>query len=43
MCCNQLCAKAKTWWLVVGAVVMFALSFVLEGNDPRAGGRVSVH
>ena len=31
------------WLLAVGATVMFALSFVLQRNDPRAGGTVSVH
>ena len=31
------------WLLAVGATVMFALSFVLDRNDPGAGGHVSVH
>jgi len=40
----QALAYIDTFWLlVVGAVVMFALSFVLERNDLRAGGPVSVH
>jgi MFS transporter, DHA2 family, multidrug resistance protein len=40
----QALAYIDTFWLLaIGAVVMFALAFVLEPNDPRAGGRVSVH
>jgi MFS transporter, DHA2 family, multidrug resistance protein len=40
----QALAYIDTFWLLaIGAVVMFAFAFVLERNDPRAGGRVSVH
>jgi hypothetical protein len=40
----QALAYIDTFWLLtLGAVVMFALAFVLERNDPRASGSVSVH
>ena len=40
----QTLAYIDTFWLLtIGATVMFALSFVLQRNDPRAGGTVSVH
>jgi DHA2 family multidrug resistance protein len=40
----QTLAYIDTFWLLaVGAAVMFALAFVLDRNDPRAGGSASVH
>jgi DHA2 family multidrug resistance protein len=31
------------WFLAIGAVLMFALVFALERNDPHAGGAVHLH
>ena len=40
----QALAYIDTFWLLaVGAAVMFAFAFVLDRNDPRAGGHASVH
>ena len=40
----QALAYIDTFWtLAVGAALMFGLAFVLKGNDPRAGGTVTVH
>ncbi len=40
----QALAYIDTFWLLaVGAALMFGLAFLLERNDPDAGGSVSVH